>query len=220
MNGEVHPALLPAGMVDMLPPDAEFESRVIEGLMRSFGLYGYERVKPPLIEFEESLTGGSAAATASQTFRLMDPVSQRMLGIRADMTLQIARIAMTRLKDLARPLRLSYAGQVLRIKGSELRPERQFGQVGAELIGAPSPSADAEVILMATKSLKKLGVADLSVDLGMPTLISLICDDLGIERTTSGRELMSALNQKDAAAIADFGGDAAEVFGIILLILI
>ncbi len=216
MNGEVHPALLPAGMVDMLPPDAEFESRVIEGLMRSFGLYGYERVKPPLIEFEESLTGGSAAATASQTFRLMDPVSQRMLGIRADMTLQIARIAMTRLKDLARPLRLSYAGQVLRIKGSELRPERQFGQVGAELIGASSPGADAEVILMATQSLKKLGVADLSVDLGMPTLISLICDDLGIERTTTGRELMSALNQKDAAAIADFGGDAAEVFGAML----
>ena len=129
MNGKIHPALLPAGLRDTLPPDAGFEAEVTEGLMAAFAARGYERVKPPLIEFEENLISGSGAATAAQTFRLVDPVSQRMLGVRADMTLQIARIATTRLAELPRPLRLSYAGQVLRVVGSALRPERQFGQV-------------------------------------------------------------------------------------------
>src|SRR3546814_3117616 len=68
-------------------------------------------------------------------FRVMDPVSQRMMGLRTDITLQVARIAATRLRDAARPLRLAYAGQVLRVRGSQLRPERQFAQAGFELIG-------------------------------------------------------------------------------------
>src|SRR5258708_20209415 len=88
------------------------------------------------------------------TFRLMDPVSQRMLGLRADMTLQIARIAATRLRRLPRPLRLSYAGQVLRVKGDEIRPERQVGQGGAELIDAQSPAADVEAGLPAAAAVQ------------------------------------------------------------------
>src|SRR5690606_15769726 len=111
---------------------------VVERVMACFASHGYERVKPPLIEFEEGLLAGPGAALAAGTFRLMDPVSQRMMGVRADMTLQVARIAATRLKNQARPLRLSYAGQVLRVSGTQLRPERQFGQAGIELIGAPS----------------------------------------------------------------------------------
>src|SRR3546814_10311809 len=67
---------------------------------------GYERVKPPLLEFEEALLTGAGAAVASQTFRLMDPVSQRMMGLRADMTPKVARIATTRLTKAPRPLRL------------------------------------------------------------------------------------------------------------------
>ncbi|MEI9983975.1 MAG: ATP phosphoribosyltransferase regulatory subunit [Aliidongia sp.] len=69
--------------------------------------HGFERVKPPLVEFESSLLGGPGAAMAQDTFRLMDPISQRMIGVRADMTLQIARIATTRLVKLPRPVRLS-----------------------------------------------------------------------------------------------------------------
>ena len=107
--------------------------------MATLAAHGYERVKPPLVEFEETLLSGAGAAMATATFRTMDPGSQRMIGVRADMTPQIARIAATRLGNAARPLRLSYAGQVLRVKGSEIRPERQIGQVGAELIGGSGP---------------------------------------------------------------------------------
>ena len=214
MNDNTHRGLLPAGLADILPPEAEHEARVTENLMESFAKFGYQRVKPPLVEFEEILLSGSGTATSQQTFRMMDPISQRMLGVRADMTLQIARIASTRLADVARPLRLSYAGQVLRVKGSDLRPKRQFGQIGAELIGSNSPQADAEVVLMATAALTDLGVPNLSVDLGMPTLVPAIYDALDIDLSTYETKFKTALNLKDAPAISHLGekfGDRASV---------
>jgi len=184
----------------------------MEGLMAAFARYGYERVEPPLIEFEDSLLGGSGAALAPQTFRLMDPVSQRMLGVRADMTLQIARIATSRLAELPRPLRLSYAGQVLRVKGSPHRPERQLGQVGAELIGSSASRGDAEVILMAAKSLRDLGLSGLSIDLGLPTLVRALFAHHGLTGTEAGERLRAALDHKDAAAIAAVEGIPVDLY--------
>src|SRR5260370_2361946 len=83
---------------------------------------------------------------ASETFRMMDPLSHRMIGVRADMTPQVARIAATRLAHKPRPLRLSYAGQVLRVKGSEMRPERQIGHAGADFIGPRRPATQSQGI--------------------------------------------------------------------------
>ncbi len=90
-------ALLPTGLRDVLPPNAAFEAEVVERLVACFASRGYARVKAPLIEFEEGLLSGAGAAMAADTFRLMDPVDQRMMGLRADITPQIARIAATRL---------------------------------------------------------------------------------------------------------------------------
>ncbi len=111
----------------------------------------------------------------------MDPISQRMIGLRADMTPQIARIATTRLKDAPRPLRLFYAGQVLRVRGGEIRAERQVGQVGAELIGSDAVAADIEVAAVAAEALTALGIAGLSVDLTLPTLVPALCRALGLD---------------------------------------
>src|ERR1700758_3553611 len=104
MNETAHPALLPTGMHDLLPPEAEIEAAVVAQLMTTLTAHGYERVKPPLVEFEETLFSGAGAAMATSTFRMMDPVSHRMIGVRADMTPQIARIAATRLGDAPRPV--------------------------------------------------------------------------------------------------------------------
>src|SRR5208282_998846 len=156
MSEAPHPALLPTGMHDLLPPEAEIEATVVARLMATLAAHGYERVKPPLVEFEETLFAGAGAAMATATFRMMDPVAHRMIGVRADMTPQIARIAATRLGNAPRPLRLSYAGQVLRVRASEIRPERQVGEVGAELIGAAGPAADVEVIAVAGAALAAL----------------------------------------------------------------
>src|SRR6185437_11391584 len=146
MNDLPHKALLPEGLRDLLPPDAAVEAKAVARLMQVLASHGYERVKPPLAEFEENLLSGAGSAMAKETFRLMDPISQRMIGLRADMTTQVARIAATRLKKAPRPLRLCYAGQVLRVKGGQVRPERQVGQVGAELIGPAEIAADIEVV--------------------------------------------------------------------------
>lgn len=194
-------ALLPAGLRDVLPPVAAFEDEMTERLMKTLAAHGYDRIKPPLIEFEESLLQGSGVALSAQTFRLMDPVSQRMMAVRPDITMQVARIAATRLCRAPRPLRLSYAGEVLRVRGSQLRPERQFGQVGAEIIGTDSPLADVEVVLMAIEALTGVGLSALSVDLGLPTLVPALCKDVDIPPATASR-LVAALNRKDSAAVS------------------
>src|SRR5204862_2928613 len=114
MTDAPHPALLPAGMHDLLPPEAEIEAQVVAQLMTTLAVHGYERVKPPLVEFEDTLFSGAGAAMATSTFRMMDPASHRMIGVRADMTPQIARIAATGLAGAPRPWRLSYAAPVVR----------------------------------------------------------------------------------------------------------
>src|SRR3712207_6204015 len=110
MDDLPHRALLPAGFNDGLPPDAAHEAATVGRMLAVLASHGYDRVSPPLVEFEATLLAGMGAAMAGQTFRLMDPVSQRMLGLRADMTLQVARIAASRLAHAPRPLRLCYAG--------------------------------------------------------------------------------------------------------------
>jgi ATP phosphoribosyltransferase regulatory subunit len=215
MNEPLHRALLPLGLRDLLPPEAAVEADVVARLMAVLTRHGYERVKPPLVEFEDNLLSGAGAAMAKETFRLMDPISQRMVGVRADMTPQIARIATTRLLNAPRPLRLCYAGQVLRVKGSQLRPERQIGQVGAELIGSADVAADVEVIAVAAEALAALGLDGLSVDLTLPTLVPAICAAASLDAATI-EALRMALDHKDAAAVAAVGGASATLLGRLL----
>ena len=163
-------------------------------------------MKPPLVEFEESLLGGPGAALAPQTFRLMDPVSQRMMGVRPDMTVQVARIAVTRLKHEPRPLRLSYGGNVIRVRGSALKPERQFAQVGSELIGVDSADADAEAVLLAVDALRAIGVAELTVDLNLPTLVAAVAAGLKLSAEPL-RRVRRALDRKDEGGIAKALGE-------------
>src|ERR1700722_19517515 len=138
-----------------------------------------------------------------------------MVALRADMTPQVARIAATRLAHRPRPLRLSYAGQVLRVNGSEVRPERQFGQAGAELIGAEGPAADVEVIAVAAEALLGVGVPNLSVDLTMPTLVPAIAEafDIAGERRAV---LRAALDRKDPTAVAALPGEAGRLLSALV----
>jgi ATP phosphoribosyltransferase regulatory subunit len=219
MTDNTDKGLLPAGLSDVLAPDAAFEASVLERLLADLAAHGFDRVAPPLIEFEDSLLTGIGAGLAEQTFRLMDPESQKMMGVRADMTPQVARIAARRLSKAPRPLRLSYAGQVLRVRGSQLRPVRQFTQVGAELIGPDEAAADAEVIVLAAGALGNLGIADLSIDLGLPKLVAAVLGNAG-DNSKSKARLRQALDRKDAAAVAqlgdDLGKDAADTLAAML----
>lgn len=210
-----NPALLPAGLRDLLPAEAETEAASVEALMEVFASYGYQRVKPPLLEFEDSLLAGSGAAVAEQTFRLMDPVSQRMMGLRADTTPQVARIATTRLAHAPRPLRLSYAGQCLRVRGSQLAPDRQITQAGIELIGCDNQAADAEIVLVGAEALAAVGLTRTSFDLTLPTLVPILLDDASITGSTRAA-LSRALDRKDAAAVSQHGGMLAATLTSLL----
>ncbi len=209
MTETASPTLLPEGLRDILPPDAAVEAALVEQLTASFEANGYDRVAPPLVEFENTLLAGMGAATADRIFRMVDPVSQRTLGLRADVTAQIARIASTRLQNAQRPLRLMYAGQVLRVKGRQLRPERQFTQVGFELIGPDSVAADAEAIILATESVAGLNINTITVDLAAPPLVSTI---LSTEKFEDSRleDLLAALDHKDVAEIKSISGSLSE----------
>ena len=217
MNGEpLNPALLPVGLIDLLPPHADVEAAAVSAVMNVFASHGYQRVKPPLLEFEEGLLTGSGAAMADQTFRLMDPESRRMMGLRADMTPQVARIATTRMAGQPRPLRLSYAGQCLRVHATQLAPDRQVAQAGIELIGVDNPAADAEVVLLAAEALAAVGLERISVDITMPSLAPALIDDAGITGPARAK-LVRALDRKDAAAVAQQGGPIAGLLAELLL---
>src|SRR5215470_3315166 len=218
MSDEVpnNPALLPAGLRDLLPPEAETEAESVEALMEVFAAHGYQRVKPPLLEFEDSLLAGSGGAVAEQTFRLMDPESQRMMGLRADTTPQVARIATTRLVHAPRPLRLSYAGQCLRVRGSQLAPDRQVAQAGIELIGCDNPAADAEIVLVGAEALAAVGLTRTSFDLTLPTLVPVLLDDAGFTGSTRAT-VARALDRKDSASVTRHAGPLAPTLTDLLL---
>ena len=208
-------ALLPSGLHDLLPPRAAQEADTVRALTNTFAAFGYEQVKPPLVEFETTLTGAAendGGSLAGQMFRLMDPASQRMMAVRADITLQVARIAETRLREAARPLRLSYAGEVLRVRGSQLRPERLFAQAGVELIGAADVSADVEIVLLAAEALAAAGILAPTIDLNSPALVSHLLADIGLDDDVV-IQLRTALDHKNAAAVRDLTHAHGVAFG-------
>ncbi|WP_417517859.1 ATP phosphoribosyltransferase regulatory subunit [Minwuia sp.] len=214
MNDAMHKALLPTGLTDALPEQAEAELDAVRCLMDAFRGRGYRAVKPPLLEFEENLLTGPGAGLTSQVFRLMDPISQRMMGLRADMTPQIARLSATRLADAPRPLRLRYAGQVLRVRGDQLRPERQFTQAGIELLGSDAIAAEAEVITLVVDALHQAGLRNLTVDLTVPALAPMLLRGRGFDEATV-RAARRALDAKDAGELKTQIGDDRAAFALL-----
>lgn len=186
--------LLPIGLRDRLPPQAEKEAKIIFQLMDFYKHSGYQRISPPLMEFEDHLLHGDGHVLAPFTFRIMDPLSQKMLGVRSDMTMQIARIATTRMKNQPRPLRLSYTGDVLRVKGTQLRPDRQTVQMGGEIIGTDSIEADKEVIYLAAQILQKMGIAPITIDLNCPVIVDHFISKVPENKR---KDVEAALTQKD-----------------------
>lgn len=191
-------AHLPSGLPDLLPPVAAQEFRAIHQLLKRFTAYGYAPVIPPMAEYESSLLEGQGAATARQVFRVMDPISREMLGLRADITTQVARIATQGLKDAARPLRLCYAGYTLRTTPESLHTRRQHTQIGIELFGATAPSHDAEVIAVACDALAALNLTDLSLDLSAPALFASLLQTIPEASRSQAKE---ATSRKDAASL-------------------
>ncbi len=187
-TGKKNLALLPNGFVDLLPPVAEHEYRAAGKMMVTFASFGYQRVKPPMLEFEESLFApGPGASMIDDTFRVMDPVSHRMMGVRSDITPQIARIACSRLGSEPRPLRLCYANDVLRTKAGQQRTERQFCQVGCEIVGDEGIETDIESCVVALVGLKEIGVENITIDLSFPRIVGELLDRYKVDEDSRAK---------------------------------
>ena len=186
--------LLPTGFRDRLPPEADASARLVRAILDCVASYGYERVQTPLAEFEASLA--EVLGTSSRDLlRFVDPVSGETMAIRSDITGQIGRIAKTRMGHHPRPVRLSYGGPVVKLRATQLRPEREMMQVGAELIGLDNVTAASEIILVAVEALKAAGVKGMTLDLTLPDLINVLAPKGDVA------DLTARLDAKDAAGV-------------------
>jgi ATP phosphoribosyltransferase regulatory subunit len=197
--------LLPEGLRDRLPPEAAAQTRIVRALLDTISAHGYDLVSPPLVEFEEGLADRLKSGAAQNLLRFVDPVSQRTLALRPDITTQVGRIASTRLVNAPRPLRLAYGGPVLKLRASQLAPDRQTMQVGAELIGRDSVAAACEIVRLAVEALHAAGVETVTVDLTLPDLVETLTSC--ILSADQIEQLKTLLDMKDAGALAaaDFG---------------
>jgi ATP phosphoribosyltransferase regulatory subunit len=200
--------LLPEGLDDRLPQSAAAIARIERAALEAMDGWGYDRVRPPLIEFEKSMAARMHGFATRQMFRFVDPKSLRTLALRSDMTVQVGRIAATSLAGRPRPLRLCYAGQVARIAGDQLDPRREALQLGAELIGSDTAAAAAEIVELAIAALEAMGATGISVDFTLPDLVeTLAAEEFPLDPVQIAA-VRRELDAKDAGALKHVGGAA------------
>lgn len=186
--------LLPEGVDELLPAEARRVEELRRRLLDLFASWGYELVMPPLIEYLDSLLTGAGRDLDIQTFKLTDQLTGRLMGIRPDMTPQAARIDAHYLKRSA-PVRLCYAGSVLRTRPEEFGGSREPLQLGAELYGHAGADADAEMLGLMIEALRIAELRDPHIDLGHVGVFRGLATQAGMN-TEQETDLFDALQRK------------------------
>jgi ATP phosphoribosyltransferase regulatory subunit len=200
--------LLPEYVEDILPPYAWHAEFLRRRLLDLFDSYGYELVTPPLMEFLDSLLTGAARDLDLKTYKVVDGLSGRQMGLRADITPQAARIDAHLLNRLS-VCRLCYAGPVLHTRPAGLMASREPFQVGAELFGHAGIEADQEVLELLLTALKATGLDNARVSLGHIGLFRTLAQAAGIA-AESERELFKAMKAKDIPELESLTVTIAE----------
>ena len=200
--------VLPDHIADVLPSEARHIEELRRGLLDTARSYGYELVMPPMLEYLESLLTGTGEALALQTSKLIDQLSGRTMGLRADMTQQVARID-AHLLNRKGVTRLCYCGPVVHARPDRPRATREPFQFGAEIYGHEGLEADLEALLLALDCLKGAGVKDVIVDLADVRIVrSLLAGVMVDEQVLRG--VHAALASKDATELAALTVDFPE----------
>ncbi|MDD1619928.1 MAG: ATP phosphoribosyltransferase regulatory subunit [Methylococcaceae bacterium] len=186
--------LLPEGIDEVLPDQAVALERLRRQLLDTFARWGYQLVIPPFVDFLDSLLTGSGHDLDLQTFKLTDQISGKMLGVRADMTPQVARIDAHNLKH-EWPTRLCYAGTTLHTLGDPLEKTRSPMQIGAELYGHSGIESDYEVICLMLEMLAISGLENVHLDLGHVGIYRALSDQAGLNEEQEA-ELFDVLQRK------------------------
>ncbi|MEO6292073.1 MAG: ATP phosphoribosyltransferase regulatory subunit [Burkholderiaceae bacterium] len=196
--------VLPDHIADVLPSEARHIEELRRSLLDTARSYGYELVMPPLLEHLESLLTGTGEALGLQTFKLVDQLSGRTLGLRADTTPQVARID-AHLLNRAGVTRLCYAGPVLHTRPDRPQATREPLQFGAEIYGHAGREADLEALLLALDCLKVAQVNQVSVDMSDARIVRYLLSEASIQTilpTEQLNQIHSALAAKDASELA------------------
>ena len=186
--------LLPEGIEELLPPQAAQLEQLRRKLLDCYSSWGYELVMPPFVEYLESLLTGTGGDLELQTFKVIDPMTGRLLGVRADMTPQAARIDAHQLRREA-PVRLCYLGTVLHTRPEEFSGSRAPLQVGAELYGHGGIESDLEIIELTLETLALTDVRDPHVDLGHVGIFRGLARQAGLSAGAE-TQLFDALQRK------------------------
>lgn len=186
--------LLPEGIEELLPPQAERLERLRRTLIDQMNSWGYELVVPPIIDYLESLLTGTGNDLKLQTFTLTDQVSGRLMGIRADMTPQVARMDAHQLRRET-PTRLCYLGTVLHTLPDGFAGDRSPLQCGAELYGSDSVESDVEVIRLMLATLTATGINDAQLDLAHVGIFRGLVQQAGLNEEQESL-LFDALQRK------------------------
>lgn len=185
---------MPEGIEEILPEDAKHLENLRRRLLELFACWGYDLVIPPFIDYLDSLLTGSGHDLELQTFKLTDQLSGEMLGVRADMTPQVARIAAHNLKH-EWPTRLCYVGTILHTRGDPLEKTRSPMQIGAELYGHAGKESDVEVIRLMLEMLALTGLQNVHLDLGHVGIYRALAGQAGLTKAQES-ELFDVLQRK------------------------
>ncbi len=191
---------LPDQIADVLPSEARHIEEIRRLWLDTARSYGYELVMPPLLEHIESLLTGTGEALDLQTFKLVDQLSGRTLGLRADTTPQVARID-AHLLNRNGVTRLCYCGPVLHTRADRPHATREPLQFGAEIYGHAGPEADLEAQLLALQGLRASGINDLSVDMADVRIVNSLLEGTSMSAKTLS-QIHAALAAKDAAELS------------------
>lgn len=193
--------VLPDHIADVLPSEARHIEELRRELLDTARGYGYELVMPPMLEHLESLLTGTGEALGLQTFKLVDQLSGRMLGLRADTTPQVARID-AHLLNRQGVTRLCYCGPVLHTRPDRPHATREPLQFGAEIYGHAGLEADLEALLLALDCLKATKVEPLTVDMADARIVRALLTGLGLDGARLA-QVHAALAAKDATELGD-----------------
>jgi ATP phosphoribosyltransferase regulatory subunit len=191
--------LLPENLEDILPPQAQRIDRMRAKLLELFRVHGYQLVIPPMLEYLESLLTGTGHDLDLRTFKLVDQFSGRMMGVRADIAPQVARID-AHLLNRKGVTRLCYAGSVLLTRPRGLDSTREPLQIGAEIYGHPGIESDLEIQQLLVDSLAACGISGARLDIGHVAVFRAICRHGGVGAELES-ELYEALEGKDLPAL-------------------
>ncbi|KAA0911747.1 ATP phosphoribosyltransferase regulatory subunit [Pusillimonas sp. ANT_WB101] len=191
--------LLPESLADILPAEARRIEELRRTLLDLYRTYGFELVAPPLVEYLESLLSAGGGDLSLRTCKLIDQLSGRTLGVRADMTPQVSRID-AHLLNRDGVTRLCYCGSVLHAKPAGLLSDRELLQIGAEVFGHAGVEADIQIIELALESVRRAGVQLARVDLNHPAVPRAIIDaDPAL--ADAAQEVIELLSTKEVPAI-------------------